>query len=158
MNTCPVYRRSGGHSYRATVPGPIGSVLGPAKNAKAHKSLPFACSLCGSCTDVCPVKIPLHHQLLAWRKVLVGKRLVAWNKRMAMKAASFLFRNPSLFAAAGYVGRVALKVLPKSLTHNRLNTWAKDRDLPEPPKESFHEWYAKNRPSGSQAVSKEGQS
>ncbi|EMB13083.1 lactate utilization protein B [Rhodopirellula europaea] len=158
MNTCPVYRRSGGHSYRATVPGPIGSVLGPAKNAKAHKSLPFACSLCGSCTDVCPVKIPLHHQLLAWRKVLVGKRLVAWNKRMAMKAASFLFRNPPLFAAAGYLGRVALKVLPKSLAHNRFNTWAKDRDLPEPPKKSFHEWYAKNRPSGSQTVSREEQS
>ncbi len=53
MNTCPVYRRSGGHSYAATVPGPIGSVLGPMNDAGAHSSLPYACTLCGSCTDVC---------------------------------------------------------------------------------------------------------
>lgn len=147
MNTCPVYRRSGGHSYQATVPGPIGSVLGPAKDAKKHKSLPYACSLCGSCTDVCPVKIPLHHQLLAWRKELVGQKLVAWDKRVAMKAASVLFQHPKLFATAGYFGRVALKYLPKGLTHNRLNTWAIDRDLPTPPKQSFRAWYAENRQS-----------
>jgi L-lactate dehydrogenase complex protein LldF len=147
MNTCPVYRRSGGHSYQATVPGPIGSVLGPAKNAKAHKSLPYACSLCGSCTDVCPVKIPLHHQLLAWRKELVGQRLLAWNKRVGMKAAAFLFQHPKLFAFSGYWGRMALRLLPKSLTHNRLNEWAIDRDLPEPPRQSFRAWYAENRGS-----------
>ncbi|TWU16903.1 lactate utilization protein B [Allorhodopirellula heiligendammensis] len=145
MNTCPVYRRSGGHSYNATVPGPIGSVLGPAREPKVHKSLPYACSLCGSCTDVCPVKIPLHHQLLAWRKVLVGKRLLAWNKRVGMKAASILFRHPRLFRFAGYTGRTALRVLPKALTHNRLNEWAIDRDLPTPPRQSFRAWYAENR-------------
>ncbi len=150
MNTCPVYRRSGGHSYNATVPGPIGSVLGPAREPKIHKSLPYACSLCGSCTDVCPVKIPLHHQLLAWRKVLVGKRLLAWNKRVGMKAASFLFSHPKLFTFAGYTGRAALRVLPKSLTHHRLNEWAIDRDLPKPPRQSFRAWYAENRPSGKQ--------
>src|SRR5690606_39665120 len=61
MNTCPVFRRSGGHSYGATVPGPIGSVLNPSTDSVRHKSLPYACSLCGSCTDVCPVKIQLHH-------------------------------------------------------------------------------------------------
>ena len=67
MNTCPVYRRSGGHSYGVTVPGPIGSVLAPARDGAAHAGLPHACSLCGSCTDVCPVQIDLHHQLLALR-------------------------------------------------------------------------------------------
>ena len=46
MNTCPVYRRSGGHSYHAVVPGPIGSILSPSQNAAEHRSLPFACSLC----------------------------------------------------------------------------------------------------------------
>lgn len=145
MNTCPVYRRSGGHSYRSTVPGPIGSVLGPTRDAKAHKSLPYACSLCGSCTDVCPVKIPLHHQLLAWRKELVGRRLLPWRKRAAMKAASLLFRHPSLFAAGGYVGRQSLRWLPHKLTHNRLNGWAIDRELPVPPRQSFRAWYAENR-------------
>src|SRR2546421_341849 len=70
MNTCPVYRRSGGHSYGAVVPGPIGSILSPAQDPKAHASLPFASSLCGSCTDVCPVKINIHEQLLTWRREL----------------------------------------------------------------------------------------
>ncbi len=75
MNTCPVYRRSSGHSSEATVPGPIGSILTPIQTPEKHSSLPFACTLCGSCTDVCPVKIDLHHQLFAMRDVLDGKRL-----------------------------------------------------------------------------------
>ena len=145
MNTCPVYRRSGGHSYRATVPGPIGSVLSPASDAKRHKSLPYACSLCGSCTDVCPVKIPLHHQLLAWRNELVGRKLVSLDKRISMKAASILFQHPRAFAWAGKAGRTALKWLPRFVTHNRWNTWSIARDLPTPPPESFREWYQKNR-------------
>ena len=145
MNTCPVYRRSGGHSYQATVPGPIGSVLSPIRDAKNYKSLPFACSLCGSCTDVCPVKIPLHHQLLAWRKELVGKRLVSFGKRLSMKAASVLFCYPVLFATAGKIGRTGLKWAPRWMTHNRFNIWTIARELPEPPAESFRAWYHRNR-------------
>ena len=76
MNTCPVYRRSGGHSYGSTVPGPIGSILAPSQDASQHKALPFACSLCGSCDDVCPVKIDLHLQLYAWRHELVDRGLL----------------------------------------------------------------------------------
>ncbi|MFK8112065.1 MAG: LutB/LldF family L-lactate oxidation iron-sulfur protein [Rubripirellula sp.] len=145
MNTCPVYRRSGGHSYNATVPGPIGSVLSPTRDPKSYKSLPYACSLCGSCTDVCPVKIPLHHQLLAWRKELVGQKLLPKSKLFSMKMASWLFRHPGVFALAGRMGRTALRILPHGLTHNRFNTWSIARELPEPPQESFRDWYAKNR-------------
>jgi len=62
MNTCPVYRRSGGHSYEYTIPGPIGSILGSVKEPEKHNSLPFACTLCGSCSHVCPAKIDLDAQ------------------------------------------------------------------------------------------------
>src|SRR5262249_37401647 len=75
LNPCPVYRRSGGHSYGATISGPIGSILNPARDAERFHSLPFACSLCGSCADVCPVKIDLPNQLIAWRKELATRRL-----------------------------------------------------------------------------------
>lgn len=146
MNTCPVYRRSGGHSYRATVPGPIGSVLSPTRDPGRHKSLPYACSLCGSCTDVCPVKIPLHHQLLAWRKELVGKKLLPRRKVWPMKAASHLFRHPALFATGGWIARFALRVLPRWATHHRFNAWTVARELPPAPKESFRAWHARNRP------------
>ncbi len=145
MNTCPVYRRSGGHSYNATIPGPIGSVLNPAKDAAQHLSLPYACSLCGSCTDVCPVKIPLHHQLLAWRTEFGKRGLLKKSKTLPMHGASMLFRHPALFRTLGYFGRLALKWLPHGLTHNRFNTWAQTRELPEPPKTSFAKWYRANR-------------
>lgn len=145
MNTCPVYRRSGGHSYRATVPGPIGSVLSPTRDANTYKSLPYACSLCGSCSDVCPVKIPLHHQLLAWRGELVGKKLLPFSKRAAMSMASRLFRSPFLFSIAGKLGRTALRILPRWATHNSLNKWSIARELPDPPKESFRDWHRKHR-------------
>jgi len=145
MNTCPVYRRSGGHSYNATVPGPIGSVLSPTRDASSYKSLPYACSLCGSCTDVCPVKIPLHHQLLAWRKELVGKRLLPLSKRLTMRGAGWVFRHPRLFATGGRMARTALRYGPRWAFYHRLNKWSVARELPDPPPQSFREWYRKNR-------------
>jgi L-lactate dehydrogenase complex protein LldF len=98
MNTCPVYRRSGGHSYSTTVPGPIGSILAPNRDPKSHGDLPFACTLCGSCTDVCPVKIDIHHQLLTWRKELALKKIVPWTKRVSMAMAAAVFQRPWLYA------------------------------------------------------------
>lgn len=141
MNTCPVYRRSGGHSYSATVPGPIGSVLSPAMDAAQHHSLPYACTLCGSCTDVCPVKIPLHHQLLAWRGELAERKLIPWTKRVSMKLLSQVLVRPWLFRSGGAMARLSLRWLPRALTHNWLNTWARQRDLPKPPTHTFREQY-----------------
>ena len=57
MNTCPVYRRSGGLSYGATYSGPIGLIIDPTFNAHKYSNLPFVSTLNGSCSNVCPVKI-----------------------------------------------------------------------------------------------------
>ncbi len=145
MNTCPVYRRSGGHSYSNTVPGPIGSVLAPAGDPHAHHSLPYACTLCGSCTDVCPVKIPLHHQLLAWRGELAEKKLIPVGKRLSMKVARVILGTPWIYQTAGWLARKPLRILPHWLTHNRLNAWARNRELPIAPKESFRQQYRKTK-------------
>ena len=145
MNTCPVYRRSGGHSYEATVPGPIGSILNPAFDSKKYKSLPFACSLCGSCTDVCPVKIDLHHQLLTWRREINARGQLPWTKRWSMKLASFVFRHPRLYRMAGWLGRFLMRNLPRFLKYNRLNAWGKQRELPPMPKQSFRALYAQQK-------------
>jgi L-lactate dehydrogenase complex protein LldF len=141
MNTCPVYRRSGGHSYGAVVPGPIGSILSPAHDPAKHASLPFASSLCGSCTDVCPVKIDLHHQLLAWRRELAHHGQLAWSKRYAMKAASVVFRSVTLYRLAGAVARWTIPKLPRFLLYNRFNAWGKQRELPPFPAKSFRQMY-----------------
>jgi L-lactate dehydrogenase complex protein LldF len=141
MNTCPVYRRSGGHSYESTVPGPIGSILAPARDPAAHSSLPHACSLCGSCTDVCPVKIDIHHQLLAWRGELARRGHLALSKRLAMKAASFVFCRPWLFRLVGGTARWLLPKLPRFLVYQRLNPWGLQRELPPMPAKSFRQLY-----------------
>ena len=145
MNTCPVYRRSGGHSYQATVPGPIGSILSPNIDMKKHASLPFASSLCGSCSDVCPVKIDIHQQLYAWRQDITQTNDDEPAKKSSMRIAGWLFTKPALFRLAGKLGRTALKILPRPLVYNSLNTWGKQRELPAPPKQSFQEWYKQNR-------------
>ena len=70
MNTCPVYRRSGGHSYGATYSGPIGVIIDPTFNLRKYSALPFASTLNGSCTSVCPVKINIHEQIYKWREII----------------------------------------------------------------------------------------
>ncbi|WP_113663343.1 lactate utilization protein B [Pedobacter nanyangensis] len=140
MNTCPVYRKSGGHSYQYTISGPIGSILAPNLDMKKHADLPFASTLCGSCTNVCPVKIDIHNQLYQWRQELVGAGYVDAKKKWAMKAMSFLFAHPSLFAWVGKVGRRLMMIGPY-LFNNKLNPWYHQREMPRAAKQSFREWY-----------------
>ncbi|MCE9616461.1 MAG: lactate utilization protein [Lentisphaerae bacterium] len=144
LNTCPVYRRSGGYSYGAVIPGPIGSVLGPARDAAAHASLPFASSLCGSCSDVCPVKIPLHTMLFEWRQQLAAAGQVAWAKRAALAATRFVFERPALYAAAGRLARIAMRG-PRWLMGGAFNPWLRQRDLPAPPANSFRDLWREQR-------------
>ena len=145
MNTCPVYRRSGGHSYGTTVPGPIGSILAPSRDAEEHSTLPYACSLCGSCTDVCPVKIDLHHQLLTWRKQIAAQGYVSLDKTVPMKLASTVFRRPWLYRFAGRMARTVVPWMPRFMLYNPLNVWGRRRELPEFPKESFQQAYARRQ-------------
>ena len=145
LNTCPVYRRSGGHSYGNVVPGPIGSVLAPHGSPEAHHSLPFASTLCGSCTDVCPVKIDLHTQLLNWRSKLMKSGYLPKSKVISMKVVSWTFRHPKVYATAGVLFRKIFPLLPTSLVYNRWNAWGKQRELPSIPKMSFREMYKKRK-------------
>ncbi|HZA50946.1 MAG TPA: lactate utilization protein B [Myxococcaceae bacterium] len=141
INTCPVYRRSGGYSYGVTVPGPIGSVLAPSLDPKRHATLPFASSLCGSCTDVCPVRIDLHEQLLVWRRELAEKGLVPLRKRLAMKLLTFVLLRAGLFEWLGRLARRLGRALPARWVNGRWHGWGRHRDLPPLPKHSFRELY-----------------
>jgi L-lactate dehydrogenase complex protein LldF len=144
MNTCPVYRRSGGHSYHNAVAGPIGSILAPNLDMTKFADLPFASTLCGSCSNVCPVKIDIHDQLYKWRQVLVQSGHAPTVKKLGMKAMNFTFSHPAAFQLGGSIGRKIMKALP-FLVNNGMNPWFKNREMPEPPSESFRDWYKKNR-------------
>ncbi|EAZ80436.1 lactate utilization protein B [Algoriphagus machipongonensis] len=144
MNTCPIYRRSGGYSYGSTVPGPIGSILSPGIDVKKYSTLPFASTLCGSCSDVCPVKINIHEQLYEWRQEITKAQGIT-GKGLSMQLANGIFKSPLAYKISGKMLRATLKTLPNSIIYNPLNAWGKGRDLPATPKQSFKEWYQKNR-------------
>jgi L-lactate dehydrogenase complex protein LldF len=145
LNTCPVYRRSGGHSYHNATAGPIGAILAPNLDMRKNADLPFASTLCGSCTDVCPVKIDIHNQLYQWRQVLTQEGYMPAAKTASMKMMAGVLSSPARYGFAGKWARRLLRWFPSLAMNKKLNPWARQRELPEPPKESFREWYKKNQ-------------
>ncbi|HEY8396328.1 MAG TPA: lactate utilization protein B [Flavihumibacter sp.] len=146
FNTCPVYRRSGGHSYHTAVAGPIGSILNPNLDMKANADLPFASTLCGSCSNVCPVKINIHEQLWKWRQVIAKEGLVEPSKKAGMKFMAWVLSKPALYRSMGALARWSMRKLP-FLVNNQLNPWYKQREMPKAPRESFQSWYKKQQRS-----------
>ncbi|MCC3355869.1 LutB/LldF family L-lactate oxidation iron-sulfur protein [Bacillus sp. REN16] len=153
INVCPVYRHVGGHSYGSIYPGPIGVVLTPLLGGyDDHKELPYASTLCGACTDACPVKIPLHQLIHKHREVIVEKEGRApISEKLLMKAFGFGASSPSLYQ----MGSKLAPTLTKPLTHGdkitkgvgMLKEWTDVRDFPAPNKERFRDWF-NNREKG----------
>lgn len=148
LATCPVFRRSGGYSYGTVVPGPIGSVLAPLRDPRGHSDLPFASTLCGSCSDVCPVKVDLHRELLAFRGDLAGRGLLPRGKRLAMKLAALVMGRPWLYALAGRATRFLLRAAPWALRLGPGAAWARQRGLPPGPRRSFREMWDREAAAG----------
>lgn len=144
FNTCPVYRRSGGHSYHSTVAGPIGSILNPNLDMKANSDLPFASTLCGSCSNVCPVKIDIHDQLWKWRQVIVANGYVDKGKKAGMQGMAWVLSNPQVYRFSGKIGRWVMRTFP-FIVINRLNVWYKQREMPRAPEKSFRDWFKENK-------------
>ena len=145
LNTCPVYRRSGGYSYGWVVPGPIGSALAAARDPASHATLPFASSLCGSCDGVCPVRIPIHDALLRERRTLASRGLLPPGKRLGLVFLAFLLRSRATYEAAGRLLRFGLRWFPRFLVYGPWNVFGRRRELPPPPAESFRETWRRTR-------------
>jgi L-lactate dehydrogenase complex protein LldF len=134
LNTCPVYRRAGGYAYATPVPGPIGAALAPALFGAAGATLPHASSLCGSCSAVCPVKIDLHEQLLAWRH---ERPSAGVTERALTRAAAFVLARPALYALAARAARFVWPLLARRFPGNPAGAWLGARELPALAAESF---------------------
>lgn len=147
MNTCPVYRRSGGLAYESTYSGPIGIVLSPTFDLEKYSELPFHSTLCGSCSDVCPVKIDIADQIYKWREEVVKEGYLPIKRKVAFAAAGKVFAHPSLFRMAEKAGEKALSVVPDFMIYSKLNPWTEgnDREMIELSKRTFRNWYIKNR-------------
>ncbi len=94
LNVCPVYRKTGGAAYGPVYSGPMGAVLLPLLVGLGEApSLPHASSLCGACTEACPVKIPLHELLLDLRRDLVDEGVAPWWERLGFWAWSWAWSS-----------------------------------------------------------------
>lgn len=140
INTCPVYRRSGGYSYSYFIPGPVGVNLGMLKDPKKYSGNVSACSLCLSCSNVCPVKIDLGEQIYRWRQKLAPLGVANKEKKMMSYGLKFLMERPGLFNTALKLAPIANN-MPRFLLYNSLNAWGKHRELPKFAKQSFNEWW-----------------
>jgi L-lactate dehydrogenase complex protein LldF len=148
MNTCPVYRRSGGLAYGATYSGPIGVILDPTFDEFKYSELPFHSTLCGSCSEVCPVKIDVSDQIHKWRRVMAEKGYLPFAKRASFQVAGHVFAHPEVYRALTKLAGPAIEYAPDFLLYNEtLNPWGRDRVVPSLAKQSFHEWYLANRSS-----------
>ena len=145
LNTCPVYRRSGGLSYGSTYSGPIGVIIDPAFNLRKYSALPFASTLNGSCTNVCPVKINIHEQIYRWRQIVAERNQLPMVKKETMKMAGKVLASPKLYRAAVEAANAGLEYLPRFMVYNPLNAWGRQREAPKAAKLTFREWYLKNR-------------
>ncbi|MCK9590062.1 MAG: LutB/LldF family L-lactate oxidation iron-sulfur protein [Terrimicrobiaceae bacterium] len=147
LNVCPIFKNIGGHSYGTTYQGPIGSVITPhLRGLQSWKHLSFSSSLCGACTETCPVKIDLHHHLLQNRRNAIAGKPVWWEKPIFAGFAWFMCR-PALYRLAAPLLRLAGPVLHairgKIIDPARL--WTATRDLPPPPQQSFKEYWNARR-------------
>lgn len=142
MNTCPVYRRSGGYSYSYFIPGPIGINLGMLKNPHEYSGNVSACSLCLSCSYVCPVMVDLGEQIYTWRQKLNGYGTADKTKKIMVKAMKMIMDRPTVFNSALKLAPIVNKA-PRPFVYNRLNAWGKGRELPKFASESFNSWWKK---------------
>jgi L-lactate dehydrogenase complex protein LldF len=156
LNACPVYHQTGGHAYESVYAGPIGAILTPQLHSMEEgRSLPYASSLCGACYEVCPVKINIPEVLIHLRgkvvqedqATLLGK-FSLWN--IGMQAAAFLFKDAGRLAMAEKLGQIGQKPLVSKngfieWMPGVLSGWTQTRDLKAMPKESFRDWWAKEK-------------
>ena len=153
MNSCPVYRQTGGHAYGSVYPGPIGAILTPQLMQMHHaQSLPFASSLCGACYEVCPVKINIPEVLLELRSEVVNQERHHLGRffdpmYLGLRIANLLFARAWLFHSAQWAGRLGLRLFTRKdgWIHSLPSVgakWTQTRDLRGLPSQPFHSWWA----------------
>ena len=136
LNVCPIFKNVGGFTYGTTYQGPIGSVITPhLRGLKEWNHLSGASSLCGACTDACPVRIDIHHHLLHNRRN-AARSSPDRLERMGQKLFAAVARRPWLFATGGWLFRKTLG-LAKAIRPPVLSAWLATRDLPPAPAQSF---------------------
>ncbi len=150
LNTCPVFRNIGGHSYGTTYQGPIGSVLTPhLRGLNEYQHLSYASSLCGACSSVCPVKIELHHHLLHNRRNAVMADDRPPGERAAFRLWRWMMLDAGRFAFLGWAARTTMRIVYalglEGTPLDPAKPWTRHRAAPPIPRASFRaRWRKQN--------------
>ncbi|WP_397538718.1 LutB/LldF family L-lactate oxidation iron-sulfur protein [Rummeliibacillus pycnus] len=154
INVCPVYRHIGGHAYNSIYPGPIGVVLSPLLGGyEDFKDLPYASSLCGACSQACPVKIPLHELIHKHRQVLVEELgEVPIQEKLLYKTFGLGGSSNTLYTTSTKMISSFMKTFIKdkkfiSKGPGPLKEWTSNREFLIPKSERFRDWFD-NREGG----------
>ena len=141
LNACPVYKNVGGHTYNTTYSGPIGSLITPhLQGMAAFKHLSYASSLCGKCSEVCPVKIDIHNMLLLNRRDVVADKIVTKTEKLAWKGFTFAITKRRVVDFFG--GKFKNFFLRRFFR----KAWGKHRSLPQIAQKSFsQQWKEKQK-------------
>ncbi len=149
LNVCPVYRRVGGWAYGWVYPGPIGSILTPhLVGLQQAGTLPFASSLCGACSEVCPVKIDIPHQLVHLRRRAVNEPspVNSLTERLTWKLWAWAMSGPKRFKLTMWAVRLGVRMAKLLPWHpGKLGAWTRGRELPKVPGPAFRSWWRRNR-------------
>jgi L-lactate dehydrogenase complex protein LldF len=141
LNACPVYKNIGGHSYETTYSGPIGKVITPhLKGMEDYQHLSYASSLCGNCTEVCPVNIRLHELLLDNRHEAVVQGMSSMGERLAWKCWKLASLNRSMLN----MGSARIK---NWVVNRVFKGWTAHRSELDFAKQTFNEWWKEQHPS-----------
>ena len=140
MNTCPVYRRSGGYAYTYFIPGPIGINLGMVHDPVKYKDNVSACSLCYSCQNVCPAKVDLADQIYLWRQELKQLRVENKSKHLMSRGMQLLFEHVGLYHTALRFAPLTNHI-PRFMVQNALNAWGAEREMPHFASRTFDDLY-----------------
>ncbi|MDD7079822.1 MAG: LUD domain-containing protein [Prevotella sp.] len=140
MNTCPVYRRSGGYAYTYFIPGPIGINLGMVHDPVKYKDNVSACSLCYSCQNVCPAKVDLADQIYLWRQELKQLRVENKSKHLMSRGMQLLFEHVGLYHTALRFAPLTNHI-PHFMVQNALNAWGAEREMPHFASRTFDDLY-----------------
>ena len=147
LNVCPIFKNVGGHTYGTTYSGPIGSVITPhLRGLQDWKHLSAASSLCGACTETCPVKIDLHHHLLHNRRN-GSQQKPALLERAAYRVFAFVVNRPVFYSLGKKVARLfqPLHGLVKGTRLDPAYSWTKTRELQPLANQSFKEWWSERK-------------
>jgi L-lactate dehydrogenase complex protein LldF len=143
LNVCPIFRNVGGHTYGTTYSGPVGSVITPhLRGLQQWKHLSYSSSLCGACTETCPVKIDLAHHLLQNRRnAMRQKPSLPW--KIGFKIMNFVFKRAAVYRLVGPLGRIGqrLHVLVKGTRLDPAYCWTRTRETPKIAPQTFKEYW-----------------